>query len=102
VLFYLEVSRGMAKPKQVRQKKQHPVGKGRLSTLKHHDIRVQKIMRYLWGTWTPAQLKWKIGGQFPQQKASACKRVADTISVIHTACEGYNADDIALQLDRLL
>jgi len=72
------------------------------SVLEWDDKRVQRIMKYLWGSWWIDSLEGKIARAFPAGEAATVRAVAQEICDLHCGGMGYGPDEITSRLDRLL
>ena len=69
--------------------------------IRDDDIRAQKIMSYLWGTWHVDSLEKRIARYFQCKGHPALTEVAQRIADIHCG-EGYVPEDITNELEKVL
>ena len=66
------------------------------------DVRAQKIMKYLWGSWWVTDLEKRIARYFKCKEHPSLKEVSERIADLHLDGNGYSSKDITDELEKLL
>jgi hypothetical protein len=75
----------------------------RFSVLEDDDERLQRVMTYLWGTWSVDSLASKIRRQFKcARDHPALHTVAQDLCDLHCVNGSYSCNDVGLLLERVL